>query len=352
MEYPSIDTAPAGSIRFNTETNKLEVCTGIGTTSTDIKWWKVDSTSPEEQTGGTRMLVSGGWGASNRISCLQIETTGHCQDFGDQYVTRYGLGGTADRTRGVFLGGRMDPSPGQSMGDCDYVTIASFGNAQDFGDLTSTTRESMGSCSDRTRGVVMGGKSNGGILDTIQYITIQSKGNTKPFGDLNFGRGKGAGLSSPTRGINFTGDAPNHTTYHNNISYITISSTGDSADFGDATQAKSDAEGGANAIRGIFASGATAPSTHTNVIEYIQIATLGNAVDFGDITSTAVKSPSVASSPIRVVHAAGATPASPWGTTAITWWHIATTGNSIDFGDLLDNSESGQGISNGHGGLG
>ena len=37
----------AGSIRFNTATSKMEIYNGE-------KWWQIDSTSPSEETGGTR----------------------------------------------------------------------------------------------------------------------------------------------------------------------------------------------------------------------------------------------------------------------------------------------------------
>ena len=39
----------AGSIRFNTDSSKLEIYNGE-------QWWEIDSTSPELQTGGTRGL--------------------------------------------------------------------------------------------------------------------------------------------------------------------------------------------------------------------------------------------------------------------------------------------------------
>ncbi len=46
-------TATSGSIRFNTDSSKMEIYNGD-------KWWEIDSTSPEEQTGGTRGLFGGG----------------------------------------------------------------------------------------------------------------------------------------------------------------------------------------------------------------------------------------------------------------------------------------------------
>ena len=339
-------TATSGSIRFNTDSSKMEIYNGE-------KWWEIDSTSPTEQTGGTRMLVAGGWGAGNRISSIQMNTTGSVSDFGNQHTTRYGHSGASDRTRGVWIGGRMDPSPGVSMNEMDYVTFASFGDAQDFGDLTAVTRESSAGCADSTRGVIMGGKSNGGILDTIQYITIQSTGSSKPFGDLAFGRGKPGGCSSPTRGISYCGDGPNHTTYHNTIQYVTIATTGNAADFGDSTNAQSSARGGSNAVRGVLGNGIMSP-VYNKGVDYITIATLGNAIDFGDATTaTLLTSRGAASSPTRVVWAAGARAATaPYAQTDIEYVHIATTGNMTEFGDLLDAAESSWAVSNGHGGLG
>ena len=46
-------TATAGSIRFNTDSTKMEIYN-------DDKWLEIDSTSPAEQTGGTRGIWMGG----------------------------------------------------------------------------------------------------------------------------------------------------------------------------------------------------------------------------------------------------------------------------------------------------
>ena len=349
QEHNSVGTPPAGSIRFNTDSSKMEIYNGD-------KWWNIDSTSPNEQTGGTRMLTGGGYiggsGATNRISSIQMESTGSILDFGNLSVTRYSSGSNSDRTRGVFSGGRNDPSPGTSMNDMDYVTIASFGDAIDFGDLTSLLRENHSGAGDNTRGVIMGGKENGGILNSIQYITIQSTGNSKDFGDLAVGRGKPGGCSSPTRAIAYCGDGPNHTTYHNTIQYITIATTGNAADFGDSTHAQSSARGGSNAVRGVLGNGIMSP-VYNKGVDYITIATLGNAIEFGDATTAnLLTSRCAASSSTRVIWAAGAKAASPYSQADIEYVQIATTGNMIDFGDLLDAVEAGVGLSNGHGGLG
>ena len=49
-EYPSLGTPPAGSIRFNTDSSKMEIYNGEA-------WWEIDSTSPVQQTGATRGVL-------------------------------------------------------------------------------------------------------------------------------------------------------------------------------------------------------------------------------------------------------------------------------------------------------
>jgi len=64
----------------------------------------------------------------------------------------------------------------------EYVTIASTGNATDFGDL-SLARYFPGTTSNSTRGVFMGGYYSGGDTNTMDYITIASTGNATDYGD-------------------------------------------------------------------------------------------------------------------------------------------------------------------------
>ena len=57
--------------------------------------------------------------------------------------------------RGVWCGGSITGNAKQDV--MDYVTIASLGNATDFGNLTSIRWE-VGSCSNGSRGVCAGGE--------------------------------------------------------------------------------------------------------------------------------------------------------------------------------------------------
>jgi hypothetical protein len=112
-----------------------------------------------------------------------------------------------------------------------YITIATTGNATDFGDLQNPVRSIM-SCSSATRGIFAGGDDDNVIAVTniIDYITIASAGNASDFGDLTQKTVYGAACSSSTRGV-FGGGGNNTKT--NVLAYITISTTGNATDFGD-----------------------------------------------------------------------------------------------------------------------
>ena len=83
---------------------------------------------------------------------------------------------TSSPVRGVMFGGQ-DPS---KTNEINYVTIASTGNAVDFGDMTISTRQ-LGGMSTETRGLHVGGFP---FTDTIGYVTIASTGNAADYGDL------------------------------------------------------------------------------------------------------------------------------------------------------------------------
>ena len=53
MEKPSLDTAKAGAMRFNTDSSQMEIYDGN-------QWTGILATSPELQTGGTRGIFGSG----------------------------------------------------------------------------------------------------------------------------------------------------------------------------------------------------------------------------------------------------------------------------------------------------
>ena len=82
------------------------------------------------------------------------------------------------------------------------MTIASHGNATDFGDLISATHaQHPGGACNLTRGVFARGGSQ--VLD---YITIASTGDAADFGDImpSSGYEQGSGLSNGHGGLALT----------------------------------------------------------------------------------------------------------------------------------------------------
>ena len=76
------------------------------------------------------------------------------------------------------------------------------------------------------------------------------------------------------------------------------------------------------------------------------MASLGNAVDFGDSTNNSEGKAGM-SSPTRGIWGASDDDA----TDTIEYVQIMSTGNAIDFGNLLESRRQVSGSSNGHGGL-
>ena len=237
--------------------------------------------------GGGRTAPGGSGTYLNTIEFVTIANAGNSSDFGD--LTRAGsyINSLGNQTRGIWGGAyNVDTKPATNVGSntIDYVTIASTGNAADFGDLvrqsgSSDTTFSKFSTASSTRGLFAGGYgAPSGQIDEITYITIATTGNTTYFGDLTatnaFG---GSGASSSTRGIVTVGGTPGP---HNRIEFVTIASTGNATDFGDLSLARRYAQGVSNKTRAVFITGYT--GADTNLIDFVNIATTGNATDFGD----------------------------------------------------------------------
>ena len=121
---------------------------------------------------------------------------------------------------------------------------------------------------------------------TVDYITIATTGNEQAFGDLSAGTAGGCALSSNTRAI-YAGGGRHPSDYSNEIGYFTIATLGNETDFGDLITARSSIYAGtSNNTRGVVVAGFTpGPTWNLNSIEHITIATTGNANEFGDITT-------------------------------------------------------------------
>ena len=352
-ELPSYEQAPAGAIRFNTDSRKLEVYTGgpVGYgTLPNGQWMQVDSFTPDIATGGARGVFGGGRDNPtyyNTIEYINISSTGNAIDFGDISERVNGFSAVSSKTRGVFS---LGTSPSLSFfNTIEYITIASTGDSIDFGDLSNYVA-SPDNASNSTRGIWAGGSNPSGYLNTIEYITIASKGDAIDFGDYTQTINSRTGSSNTTRGI-FAGGRTAPTVPVNIIDFITFSTLGNSSDFGDILISRwSSAQGScSNSIRGLIAGG-TSPTVRST-IEYVNIASTGDGIDFGDLSGIR-RSLGSASSSTRCTFAGG-TSVTSTGTNknTIEYVTIMSTGNAIDFGDLSAARRNSNGLSNGHGGL-
>ena len=236
----------------------------------------------------SRAVVGGGSPSTNEVQFFTMSTLGDAQDFGNLTETRYGLGAVSNSTRGVFCTGYLGgPSFYSNKNNIDYVTIASTGNAEDFGDSV-TPAYGLSTVNSTTRGIMAGGTNptpGGSQVNAMSFITISTTGDSVDFGDtVRTQYYTHSCICSSTRGIFGGGYYPAAPANTNNIHFVTMASLGDSIEFGELTQARFSATGTSSSTRGIFMSGRT-PSLVTT-IDSIEIATTGNAVDFGDNTSS------------------------------------------------------------------
>ena len=299
-----------------------------------------------------RAVFGGGFSSDyeNTLDYITIQSTGNATDFGNLIEARYGICGSSNNTRGLKWQGM--PYPGTTNGtvSIDYITIASTGNASDFGDCDALGKRCAALAND-TRSVKGGGS---GLNDEkMEYVTIASTGNTTNFGDLldSTNNGDMYGGSNTTRGV-FLGRSESDTAQNGNrIQYITIASTGNATDFGDIQLLNSSGASGNSSTRIVISGGFNSSGSSTADIEYITTATTGNASDFGDL-SEAKNNQEGASDKLRAVIAGGRN-ASNTTKDVMEYITIATTGNATDFGDLTVARRPlhSTGISSTHGGL-
>ena len=124
------------------------------------------------------------------IQSVTISAKGNATDFGDTDRPNSTQGGFSNSIRGIYGGGNLRVSP-YSHKEIYMFNLNSQGSAIFFGDLAAGRYEMKGACS-QTRGLFAGGYGNPASLNTIEFITIASTGNAQDFGDLtrvarNFG---------------------------------------------------------------------------------------------------------------------------------------------------------------------
>ena len=225
-EQPPIQPTPVGALRFNTDSAKLEYFDGN-------QYVNITTDSPVQHTGGTRGVTAGineapQW--QEHMDFFNISTTGNSTDFGDLSADIFAVGTTASSSRGVVFGGYGGSPHSANSDEIQFVTIASQGNATDFGNLT-VGRQTPCVSGSQTRAVAAGGGTPSGNVNTIDFVTIASTGNAVDFGDCTAANNNSSdgGCGNATRGL-FHTRTPNN---NGGFFYYNIATKGNAAEFSD-----------------------------------------------------------------------------------------------------------------------
>ena len=329
--------AKPGTIYYNKDFKTIEYWDGSF-------WRQVDNITSSSGRG-----IWGGGESTENYHFIQIPTLGNSEEFGTYHHNSYaGMGAFSNGSRGIWCGG-------VSTDKMEYLTIQSKGNAADFGNLT-LDRDSGGSCSSSTRGVIGGAIHRSPLSETniIDYVEIATLGNALDFGDISYIGGVGGeGFSSPTRGFWCGGGYPS---ISNDINVVTIASKGNSTKFGEISINAGYQGQASNNTRGITAGGLRySPYRNNGLIQYLTMASEGNATDFGDLT-LARHNPSSVCTHVRACFSGGYVNPGGGGVSQklIDYIQFASTGNAMDFGEISTGTYMSyhNGTSDSHGGLG
>ncbi len=331
---------PTGAVRYNTDSNKMEVY--IGST-----WMEVAVSSPNLD-GGARAIRAGGqvggspYPRTDTMDFVTIPTAGNATDFGNLTQVKFGPAGAGSKTRAVFMAGGTPVR----LSEIDFVTFSSTGNAADFGNMT-VSRAAGGDAghSSETRALLAGGSTpSSDANDTIDFITIASTGNGVDFGNLTLSVSGVMSTGNPTRGIFAGGSYLPAYAYRTTLDIVTIASTGNAQDSGFDLHLSGSGRCCENSIRALF----QVAAGDNKQIETVTTATLGNGIQFGELSQTNDGGSFSTSDSTRGLFGLN-TPSG--GTNIIEYVSMSTGGTAVDFGDLTQAITNSGATSNGHGGL-
>ena len=230
------------------------------------------------------LFLGGGSPAIDAIEYYTLASQGNGIDFGNLTSTgrRY-TSSFSSSTRGFSAGGKDDPAV---TNEIDYVEIGTLGDALDFGDLTVAALYWSG-LSSPTRGFTL--VADDPAAQTINMVTMASTGNAVDFGNQSKTGGYQAAAANSVRGLwagGYASSPRQDAGLSSSIESITMASQGTTQDFGDLKSATSQyGDGSSTSTRAVFSIGKVAAGNNfVNNIEYVTIASSGNAEDFGEAT--------------------------------------------------------------------
>ena len=194
------------------KTSKIEfvtmATTGNGTNFGNLSETTMNTCPVANKTRGVVALGQAGPAPqqSRRIQFIELSTGGDAQDFGEvTTLNKAGGGAVGSSTRACFMGGVGTTGDATHVSNViDFVTISTLGNAQDFGDMTVAV-DNFATASSSIRGLHAGGRTGTPAAEALQnvigFITIASTGNASDFGDLVTPTRHNAGCSDAHGGL-------------------------------------------------------------------------------------------------------------------------------------------------------
>jgi len=190
---------------------------------------------------GTLLFTCGGFGVvsgantyHDKMEYFTIASTGNGTDAGNLVDGRSNLGiGSDGLSRYIVAGGKN--SSWASHDVIQYNDFSTSANTSDFGDLSDVAFEGNGAVENLTRVVIGLGRVTASEtrVDTLEYITVASTGDSQDFGDLSLARGEAGGVSDGTNGDFIGGERHTTAARLGIIDTITIASTGNASDVAD-----------------------------------------------------------------------------------------------------------------------
>ena len=170
----------------------------------------------------------------------------------------------------------------------------------------------------------------------IDVIHIDTQGNATDFGETHYNNDSVGGSGDRTRALVYGGGSPSVT---NKIEFHTISISSSGTDFGDLTFTGRQPGNANNSTRSLMCGGYPSPYSTGNAVNticYVTTQSTGNAVDYGDLVTTGEQV--MASSPTRGVGIGGygVGPSAPSGgrLTECQFITTHTLGNAFEFANL------------------
>ena len=344
-----------GSVRYNFDLATMEFFNG--------SVWKQFNYQVDTGSRNRAIFFGGyyepGYGTGSnglQIEYFQMATTGTEVNFGTYSSGRTNTAGSASETRAISSCGYNGPGTTGSSNEIEYVTIASKGNAIDFGNRATVTGYGGQAVASSTRSVFVGSRDAPANRNVIDYVEIATIGDALDFGDLVANGGYKGSAASPIRGFVAGGSGPLGNS-SNDIQMITIASKGNATEIGDLPRKTDNVTGVSNSIRGIFSGGyhPTSPTTINGAagdLFHLNLATQGNAFYFGDLTVGRQRC-GAATNQTRAFFVGGfsypGTLTIQHSVDAVT---IASSGSAVNFTTLERGKHQFGGTSDCHGGLG